>query len=125
MHILTVSPDRYVDHLDHLTQMHQLRAKVFSGRLAWDVTITDAGERDEYDYLDPTYVLAVTDSQIVVGCARLLPSLGTTMLEQTFPQLLATGSLNASAHVVESSRFCVDTTLATERGGGSFISRRS
>lgn len=117
MHILTVSPDRYVNYLDHLAQMYRLRAKVFSGRLAWDVTITEAGERDEYDRFDPTYILAVTDNQNVVACARLLPTLGPTMLEQTFPQLL-TISLNASANTVESSRFCVDTTLAAGRGAG-------
>lgn len=118
MQILVVSPDRYVDHTDALKQMHRLRAAVFSERLAWDVTITDACERDEYDDFDPTYILAVTDGQRVVGCARLLPALGPTMLEQTFPQLLASGSLGAPANVVESSRFCVDTTLAEGRGGG-------
>ncbi|WP_064694994.1 acyl-homoserine-lactone synthase [Rhizobium aegyptiacum] len=118
MQILTVSPDRYVDHMDLLKQMHRLRAAVFRERLAWDVTITETGERDEYDDFGPTYILAVTDGQNVVGCARLLPALGPTMLEQTFSQLLATGSLNASASMVESSRFCVDTTLAAGRGGG-------
>jgi N-acyl-L-homoserine lactone synthetase len=118
MRIITVSPDRYVDHFSLLRQMHSLRAAVFGERLEWDVSITDAGERDEYDNVDPTYILAVTDSQKVVGCARLLPTLGPTMLEQTFPQLLASGSLDASPGVVESSRFCVDTTLAAGRGGG-------
>lgn len=118
MQIFTIPPDRYVDHSNHLRQMHRLRAAVFGERLEWDVSITEAGERDEYDDLDPTYILAVTDGQKVVGCARLLPTLGPTMLEQTFPQLLASGSLTASASVIESSRFCVDTTLAAGRGGG-------
>jgi len=118
MQIFTISSDRYVDHSNHLRQMHRLRAAVFGERLEWDVSITDAGERDEYDDLDPTYILAVTDGQKVVGCARLLPSLGPTMLEQTFRQLLASGSLNPSPSTVESSRFCVDTTLAEGRGGG-------
>jgi acyl homoserine lactone synthase len=118
MQILSVSPDRYVDLSNLLKQMHCLRAAVFRERLEWDVSITDAGERDEYDDLDPTYILAVTDGHKVVGCARLLPALGPTMLERTFPQLLATGSLGASAGMVESSRFCVDTSLPSGRGGG-------
>jgi acyl homoserine lactone synthase len=118
MQILTVSPDRYVEHSNLLKQMHRLRATVFRERLEWDVNVTDAGESDEYDNLDPTYILAVTAEGKVVGCARLLPAVGPTMLEQTFPQLLASGSLDASASVVESSRFCVDTTLAAGRGGG-------
>lgn len=118
MQIITISPDRYVDHSSLLRQMLRLRAAVFGKRLEWDVSISDAGERDEYDDLNPTYILAVTDGQMVVGCARLLPALGPTMLERTFPQLLASGSLVASASVVESSRFCVDTSLAAGRGGG-------
>ncbi|MBO9101929.1 MULTISPECIES: acyl-homoserine-lactone synthase [unclassified Rhizobium] len=118
MQILTVSPDRYLDHSNHLKQMHWLRASVFRERLEWDVTITEAGERDEYDDLDPTYILAATDDERVIGCARLLPAVGPTMLERTFPQLLAAGSLNASARMIESSRFCVDTSLPAGRGGG-------
>ncbi|TCL88891.1 acyl homoserine lactone synthase [Rhizobium sp. PP-WC-2G-219] len=118
MQVFTISPDRYVDHSNLLKQMHRLRAAVFGERLEWNVSVTDAGEHDEYDNLGPTYILAVTGDERVVGCARLLPALGPTMLEQTFPQLLASGSLGASAGMVESSRFCVDTTLAAGRGGG-------
>lgn len=118
MHILVVSPDRYVSDQNLLKQMHCLRAAVFCKRLGWDVSTTEAGERDEYDDLDPTYILAVTADETVVGCARLLPTLGPTMLERTFPQLLATGSLHASAKMVESSRFCVNTSVSAGRGGG-------
>jgi acyl homoserine lactone synthase len=116
MQILAVSPKQYLNEPNLLKQMHRLRAAVFSARLEWDVSVSEAGERDEYDDLDPTYILAVADDQKVVGCAGLLPALGPTMLEQTFPQLLATGSPNASARVVESSRFCVDTPLPAGRG---------
>jgi acyl homoserine lactone synthase len=118
MRILAVPPDHYADHPNELAQMHRLRAIVFRGRLEWDVSVTEAGEFDEYDKFDPTYILAIADSARVVGCARLLPTQGPTMLERTFPQLLGTGSLGASSPRVESSRFCVDTTLAEARGGG-------
>jgi len=118
MRILTVPPDQYAHHSDELAQMHRLRAMVFRDRLEWDVTVTESGEFDEYDTLDPTYILAVTEDIRVVGCARLLPAQGPTMLERTFPQLLESGKLNASPTMVESSRFCVDTSLAEPRGGG-------
>nr|WP_302062096.1 acyl-homoserine-lactone synthase [Agrobacterium salinitolerans] len=104
--------------------MHRLRAAVFGGRLEWDITVTEQGERDQYDDLRPTYILAISADQKVVGCARLLPASGPTMLERTFPQLLERGSLDAHAAVVESSRFCVDTSQAAGRGG-AFIRRRS
>ncbi len=118
MQILTISPDRYVEHQNLLKQMYRLRAKIFGGRLEWDVTITDGGERDQYDDLNPTYILATFNGNKVVGCARLLPAAGPTMLERTFPQLLADGSLHATSAMIESSRFCVDTTLPAGRGGG-------
>ncbi|NTE56416.1 autoinducer synthesis protein [Agrobacterium tumefaciens] len=118
MRVLAISPDRYVEHQNLLKEMHQLRAEVFGGRLEWDVTIVDGGERDQYDDLHPTYVLAISGGNKVVGCARLLPAVGPTMLELTFPQLLGDGSLNATSSVIESSRFCVDTTLPAGRGGG-------
>ena len=116
MRILTVSPDQYECHRDFLRQMHRLRATVFGGRLAWDVSITAGEERDQYDDCKPTYLLAIADGGEVGGCVRLLPASGPTMLEQTFPQLLDAGSLRPHSGMVESSRFCVDTSPASRRG---------
>jgi acyl homoserine lactone synthase len=115
MRILTVSHDHYERHRDFLRQMHRLRATVFGGRLAWDVSITAGEERDQYDDCRPTYLLAVADGGNVAGCVRLLPASGPTMLEQTFLQLLDTGSLRPRSGMVESSHFCVDTSLISQR----------
>lgn len=117
MQILSVSADHYASNHHYLNQMHQLRAAVFGDRLEWEITFTEQGERDQYDDLRPTYILAISAEQKVVGCARLLPAFGPTMLEQTFPQLLERGALDARTAKVESSRFCVDTSLAAGRGG--------
>lgn len=102
-----------------IDQHHQLRARVFSGRLGWNVQVRDGREHDQYDDLRPTYILALTNDGTVAGCARLLPAVGPTMLERTFPQLLKSRSLHAHTAMVESSRFCVDTSLAQGRAGGS------
>ncbi|SCY85003.1 acyl-homoserine-lactone synthase TraI [Rhizobium sp. NFACC06-2] len=118
MQVLAISPDRYVEHQNLLKQMHQLRVNVFGGQLEWDVTIMDGGERDQYDDLNPTYILATFGGNKVVGCARLLAVQGPIMLERTFPQLLRHGSLLASSRMVESSRFCVDATLPVGKEGG-------
>lgn len=118
MRILTVPPDQYASHADELAQMHRLRAMVFRNRLEWDVNVTKSGEFDEYDNFNPAYILAKSDDGRVVGCVRLLPAQGPTMLERTFGQLLGSGSLSASPTMVESSRFCVDTSLTEARGGG-------
>ncbi|MCL6655546.1 autoinducer synthesis protein [Agrobacterium rubi] len=118
MRILTVAPEKYERHREFLRQMHRLRATVFAGRLAWDVSITAGEERDQYDDCRPTYLLAIADRETVAGCVRLLPASGPTMLEQTFPQLLDTGLLRPHSGMVESSRFCIDTSLLAGRGGG-------
>lgn len=100
-------------------EMHQLRARVFAGRLGWQVKIEYGRERDEYDALSPTYILALTDHGNLAGCARLLPTTGPTMLSQTFPQLLSGARLRGKSTMIESSRFCVDTRI--ERRGGRFL----
>ncbi|WP_457578244.1 acyl-homoserine-lactone synthase [Ensifer adhaerens] len=118
MHITVVSPDRYEQHYGLLRQMHRLRAYVFGSRMDWNVDVTDGEERDQFDDCGPTYILAVDDDHRVVGCARLLPASGPTMLEQTFPGLLANALLASHSGMVESSRFCVDTAFEPGRGGG-------
>lgn len=102
-----------------IDQHHCLRSRVFSERLGWSVDVRDGRETDEYDGLDPTYILAATDDGRVAGCARLLPATGPTMLARTFPQLLGGSRLVAHSAMVESSRFCVDTSLQEGRGGGT------
>lgn len=102
-----------------LDLQHRLRARVFAGRLGWNVRVEDGRESDEFDALDPTYILALTDTGAVAGCARLLPATGPTMLAQVFPQLLFGGRLVTHAAMIESSRFCVDTGLQAQRGKGA------
>lgn len=97
-------------HTDLIGQMHMLRARVFYDRLGWKVRIVNGKEVDEFDHLEPTYILVVADGEKVAGCARLLPAMGPTMLRDTFPQLLANGRLEGHPQMIESSRFCVDTS---------------
>ena len=92
-----------------LERMHELRARVFKHRLDWDVQVEHNQEKDEYDRLDPTYLVLVGNDGQVVGCTRLLPSTGPTMLGQTFPFLADASRVPKSGRVVESSRFCIDT----------------
>ena len=94
-----------------------LRARVFQGRLEWDVSTKNGREFDQYDQLGPTYILATDDPCLnVIGCARLLPGDGPTMLADTFPQLLDGNPMPRGRHIVESSRFCVDTTQQSAVG---------
>lgn len=106
-------------HEQLLEQHHRLRARVFSDRLGWEVNVFEGLELDAFDALQPTYILAVSESGRVAGCARLLPALGPTMAADVFPSLLPSEGLPTHPYMIESSRFCVDTTLSEGRGAGS------
>ncbi|MGF0540664.1 acyl-homoserine-lactone synthase [Agrobacterium sp. ES01] len=101
---------------NHLIKdMHRLRARVFRERLGWNMECTSEFEVDRFDEMSPTYILCLTPTDVVIGCVRLLPAKGTTMLQSVFPQLLQSGQLATHGGMIESSRFCVDTDLSTNR----------
>lgn len=119
MHLIAINePSTAFDHRV-IDQMHQLRASVFGDRLGWNVDCSSGREQDQFDDLGPTYILALSESENVIGCARLLPATGTTMLQSIFPQLLRDGVLPSSPTMIESSRFCVDTNAISDREQGA------
>lgn len=116
MHIMAIAAPRNAVEEKLLEDHHELRARVFSGRLGWDVNVDCGKERDAFDDLGPTYILAVSKQNRVIGCARLLPAVGPTMVGDVFQSLLPDGKLQSHDTMIESSRFCVDTSLeASER----------
>lgn len=102
--------------LDLLAKMFRLRRSVFKDRLDWTVSVSGDFELDIYDALNPTYLLIISAQEDVVGCVRLLPTSGPNMLADTFSALLGGASAPKSEHILESSRFCVDTARAVELG---------
>ncbi|MQX48752.1 acyl-homoserine-lactone synthase [Sinorhizobium medicae] len=72
MQVIAISaqPDLRAKQL--LEQHHRLRARVFSDRLGWAVCVLDGLESDAFDDLEPTYIIAVSDSGRVAGCALQL-----------------------------------------------------
>jgi len=114
MNVIALSQRQFGPNLDLLAAMFRLRRRVFRDRLDWTVSVTGDLELDVYDALNPTYLVLVSAKREVVGCVRLLPTTGPTMLADTFPQLLAGLSPPRNDRILESSRFCVDTRLAAE-----------
>ena len=103
-----------------LDQMFRLRARVFAGRLGWDVTITDGREEDQFDALDPAYVIGLDEAGNVVACVRALQTTGPHMLSDVFHAILDGEPPLRSATLWESTRFCVDTErLGRGRSRGS------
>jgi N-acyl-L-homoserine lactone synthetase len=111
MRVIALSNRQFGQHLGLLAEMYRLRRRVFRDRLDWSVSVSGDLELDVFDALNPTYLIAV-DQDTVIGCVRLLPTTGPTMLADTFPMLLDGQPLPRSDRILESSRFCVDTQLS-------------
>lgn len=101
-----LNKDRFADLLD---DMYQLRARVFGDRLGWEVDIIDGREIDQFDRLDPAYVIGLDDEGHVVSCVRALQTTGPHMLSDVFQAILDGEPPLRSATLWESTRFCVDT----------------
>lgn len=98
-----------------LDEMFALRARVFGDRLGWEVEIADGKEIDQFDALDPAYVIGLNDEGQVVSCVRALQTTGPHMLSDVFSDILDGEPPLRSATLWESTRFCVDTE-ALDRG---------
>jgi acyl homoserine lactone synthase len=93
--------------------MHRLRKTVFKDRLGWDVSISGELEFDEFDALEPSYLLSMDRYGTLNGCVRLLPTTGPNMLRDVFPSLVTKGAVPRSEQVWEASRFAVGKNAAT------------
>jgi acyl homoserine lactone synthase len=92
-----------------LWEMHALRAKVFKGRLGWEVPVLSGMEIDGYDALEPLYMMMREQNGALRGCWRVLPTEGPYMLKDSFPELLDGGAAPADPRIFELSRFAIET----------------
>jgi len=94
-------------------EMFRHRAIQFHDRQGWDVTVNEAGEeRDQYDDLNPLYVIWETPEGGHGGSMRFLPTTGRTMVNEHFTHV-TDGVHVASPLIWECTRFC----LAPDAGG--------
>ncbi|MEC5160174.1 acyl homoserine lactone synthase [Janthinobacterium sp. CG_23.3] len=85
--------------------MYRLRHSMFRERLGWDVHTQDGMEFDEYDQLNPMYMMA-KEGGTLHGCWRMLPTTGPNMLRDVFSMLLD-GEAPCGEDIWELSRFAV------------------
>jgi len=85
------------------------RTAQFKERLNWDVTVNEKGEeRDEYDRINPLYVIWQNENGAHGGSMRFLPTTGDTMVNDHFSHLMD-GDHIASPFIWECTRFCLST----------------
>lgn len=74
----------YGEFVEALTEMHQLRYRVFKERLDWEVHTSADMEIDSFDALHPAYLVQVATDGRLQGCVRLLPICRTYHAERNF-----------------------------------------
>jgi len=101
-----------------MNAMYRLRADVFHRRLGWDVRVIDGMEVDEFDKLNPLYLLSIDEmTGRLRGSLRLLPTTGRNMLRDVFNCLLPDREVVESATIWESSRFSMEVGGETPQPG--------
>lgn len=87
--------------------MFRDRAEQFKKRLCWDVAVDEAGhERDQYDILNPIYIIWENADGTHGGSLRIMPTLGRTMTAEHFAHL-TDGVRIQSPLIWECTRFCL------------------
>lgn len=87
--------------------MHRDRARQFHERLQWEVSVDGNGEEiDEYDSLNPLYIIASDEMGSHEGSMRLLPTTGRTMVNEHFLEV-TDGVQIVSPNIWECTRFCI------------------
>ncbi|TCO73894.1 acyl-homoserine-lactone synthase [Rhodovulum euryhalinum] len=98
--------------------MFRDRAIQFHERLGWDVSVNDKGEeRDQYDALNPLYVIWEQPDGRHGGSMRFLPTTGRTMVNEHF--LFATDGVRIESPLIwECTRFCLSPDAGREVAAG-------
>jgi N-acyl-L-homoserine lactone synthetase len=82
MRTFIVNKSNRLLHQSVLSAVFRQRKELFVDRLGWsNMVVTDGGERDEAD-TDPdvTYLVTVSDTNLLIGSCRLTPSMGKCLL---------------------------------------------
>ncbi|MEL7116084.1 MAG: acyl-homoserine-lactone synthase [Pseudomonadota bacterium] len=94
--------------------MFRDRAQQFRDRLNWDVNVDTAGqERDEYDVLNPLYLIWEKPDGAHGGSMRFLPTTGQTMVNDHFLHL-TDGVAIQSPFIWECTRFCLSADAGAQ-----------
>lgn len=121
----------YADELNRFPElaksMFRDRADQFKTRLGWDVSVDENGEeRDQYDDLNPLYVIWEEADGRHGGSMRFLPTTGPVMVNEIFGHLTG-GAPICSPLIWECTRFCLardaspNVAAALMLGGGEIM----
>lgn len=103
-------------------EMFRLRARQFRDRLKWDVQVTNGWEIDEYDQMNPLYLVSIDDDTgAITGSLRFLPTTGPHMMNGSFGDFFDKPFEMESPLIWECSRFSIEPTTKHGRISGSAL----
>lgn len=94
------------EHPEIRESMHRMRKRIFKDKMSWDVACEGELEIDEYDHDSTVYILYV-EGQEVFGVWRLLPTTGSYMMADIWPDF-ADGYIPRKPTTWELSRWAID-----------------
>lgn len=101
--------------------MFRDRADQFKTRLGWPVDVNEFGEeRDQYDALDPLYVIWELPDGRHGGSMRFLPTTGRVMVNEIFGHLTG-GNPISSPLIWECTRFCLSRQAGSNVAGALML----
>ena len=107
---VTIEANEYDADRRLLDQFFRLRKSVFCDQLRWDIPASGDQERDQYDAMDPVYLLwCSNDRQQLYGGMRLMSTTGPTLLYDVFRRTFPTAAELSAPGIWEGTRMCVDT----------------
>ncbi|WP_377508662.1 acyl-homoserine-lactone synthase [Octadecabacter sp. R77987] len=113
--------DQLKDYPALCASMFRDRADQFARRLGWDVQVDELGwERDDYDALNPLYVIWQRPDGTHGGSMRFLPTTGQTMVRDHFGNLTV-GADITSPLIWECTRFCLARGAAPQVAGALML----
>jgi acyl homoserine lactone synthase len=102
--------------------MFQLRTRQFHDRLKWNVNVVDGWETDEYDDMNPLYVVSIDESTGQIrGSLRFLPTTGPHMMNGAFGDFFDKPFEIESPLIWECSRFSIEPARKHGRISGSSL----
>lgn len=103
------------EHFHILDQMFRQRHEVYVRERGWNLPLCNAThERDQFDNDDAIYLLALDDTETVLGGSRIVPTTKPHLLKDVFPELASNG-VPVGDDIYELTRFFVSPECRSPR----------
>ncbi|UXN67914.1 N-acyl-L-homoserine lactone (AHL) synthase (plasmid) [Devosia neptuniae] len=107
--IVSIQTFEHQKYSDVMLQMFQARKRVFFDTLHWDVSVQEECERDQYDDMDPVYLVWCDQRRSRhYGSMRLMPTTGPTLLYDVFRCTFPDTANLVAPGIWEGTRMCLD-----------------